>query len=522
MPHSRTRAQTPAQDQLRSLVAESLAAARSLPPWALDLVDLRGRSAAHPSGAILGGWLNPYPVSDPRHCLLPYQFVNFHDLSRFKICLQARQTGKDFILQAEAVEDCFLRPGTRWLIAAPSERQSLASLELGKVWARAFGLVIDDFQVTREGGAGTLLRAAEIRFANGSVISAVPGRPDTVRGASANLGLTEFDFFEQPSETWRALVPSITNPLRGGEKKVRIVTTPNGKDGAAFRLWHKPPTAALAWSRHRVTIHHAVLMGLPLDVAQLREVLDDPEGFAQEYECDFVDRHNVLLPYDLIAAAESADASESADPALWAPAVGTDQRLYLGIDFGRTTDPTVCWTLERVGDVLWTREVLVLRDTPTPDQEKILLRRIHRATLVCFDRTGAGVGLADYLVRPGSGLSEWKPAEHKFGQLQLCTFTPEFKRQIFPKLRRAFEAPVKLRIPVSASVREDLHAMQQVVTNGQFNYWAPRSREGHSDRCTALALAVEAAGSTRGTGAFKPIAIPGREHVAWEGRRMPL
>ncbi len=205
-----------------------------------------------------------------------------------------------------------------------------------------------------------------------------------------------------------------------------------------------------------------------------------------------------------------------------APAVGTDQRLYLGIDFGRTTDPTVCWTLERVGDVLWTREVLVLRDTPTPDQEKILLRRIHRATLVCFDRTGAGVGLADYLVRPGSGLSEWKPAEHKFGQLQLCTFTPEFKRQIFPKLRRAFEAPVKLRIPVSASVREDLHAMQQVVTNGQFNYWAPRSREGHSDRCTALALAVEAAGSTRGTGAFKPIAIPGREHVAWEGRRMPL
>jgi hypothetical protein len=36
--------------------------------------------------------------------------------------------------------------------------------------------------------------------------------------------------------------------------------------------------------------------------------------------------------------------------------------------------------------------------------------------------------------------------------------------------------------------------MQQVVHNGQYDYWAPRTREGHSDRCTALALAVRAAG----------------------------
>lgn len=40
--------------------------------------------------------------------------------------------------------------------------------------------------------------------------------------------------------------------------------------------------------------------------------------------------------------------------------------------------------------------------------------------------------------------------------------------------------------------------MQQVITNGEYNYWSRRTREGHSDRCTALALAVRAAGKISG------------------------
>jgi len=34
--------------------------------------------------------------------------------------------------------------------------------------------------------------------------------------------------------------------------------------------------------------------------------------------------------------------------------------------------------------------------------------------------------------------------------------------------------------------------MQQVVRNGEYDYYAPRTKDGHSDRCTALALAVRA------------------------------
>ncbi len=489
--------QKDALEKLRVQVERANKQSRENRAWAMELPQLRELALKHKLGTNFSGWKNPYPSKDPRSLLLEYQFASFHDRSRFKASLQSRQTGKDFVMQGEAVEDCYLRPGTKWMFAAPSERQSLGSLEQGKIWAEAFGLMIEDFKIEREGGSQALLKSGEIVLSNRSLMTAVPGRPDTVRGASANVGLTEFDFFEQPAETWRAILPSITNPLRGGEKRVRIVTTPNGKGGAMHKIWTKEPTAKLTWSKHLVTIYHAVLMGLPVDIEQLREALDDPEGFAQECECEFLDSSNVLLPYDVIALAESAEAHEFCDPAFFQANGGN--RVYLGIDFGRTNDPTVCWSLEEVGDIDWTREVLCERGMSTPNQMTMLRQRIARATRVCFDYTGPGIGLGDLMVQE---FGEYNPTKHLFGKIELCTFTAGLKREMFPTLRQRFVAPTKLRVPISISVREDLHAMKQIVRNGEYSYSAPRTAEGHSDRCTALALAVRARGNSTGGGSF--------------------
>ncbi len=467
-------------------IVRTAAARETNPLLKLDMERLRELGERHaPGSGNVNKWENPFPASNPKNALLQYQFEYWHDAARFKAWLASRQIGKDFSSEGEAAENCFTTPGTRWLIAAPSERQSLDSLEQQKLWAEAFGLALADYDEQREGAHGeTLLKSASILYSNKSQSEAVPGRPDTVRGKSASVLLTEFDFFEAPAETWRAILPSITNPLRGGEKKARIISTGNGKGRMMDKIFNGETT--LKWSRHLTSIWHAVLMGLPVDVAELRAALDDPDGFAQEYECAFLDGSNTLLPYDVIANAESFEASEAWE---WPHGGGP---LFCGIDFGRTNDPTVCWTLQKEGDVFWTREVLVLDNTPTPEQERVLTSRIARASRACLDYTGPGIGLGDYLAAT-HGIHA--PDKHSFGKMELVTFTANNKREMFPRMRRLFEAPTKLRIPVSRAIREDLHLMQQTIVNGVYSYTSKRTQAGHSDRCTALALAVKAAGN---------------------------
>ena len=81
------------------------------------------------------------------------------------------------------------------------------------------------------------------------------------------------------------------------------------------------------------------------------------------------------------------------------------------------------------------------------------------------------------------------------GRIELCTFTQQLKNELFTHLRSAFERRL-LAIPGSTDIREDLHSIYRVISNnGQISYRASHSPDGHSDRCTALALDLRAAES---------------------------
>jgi phage FluMu gp28-like protein len=446
----------------------------------------------------------------PLDMLLPYQRKLADDGARFKYALQARQTGKDFTSGAEGIRDCFRHEvkgeKVEWLIVAPSERQSVESLEKWKEWAATFKLdivqSIDDRTDVRN--SESLIKASTMVFRHGSRVMAVPGRPDTVRGFSANIVLTEFAFFEDPDATWRAILPSITNPMRGGLKKCRLVTTPNGVGNKAHELWRKNyQVEGAKWSCHHVDIHEAAAQGLPVDVAELRAALDDPEGWAQEYELNFLDQATVLLPYDLIVPCENPLATAVCAPEFFQAG---EAPVYCGVDFGRKRDLTVCWTAEVIGGVLvMTREVLELRQMSTPDQLDALRPRFKRARKVCLDYTGPGIGLGDLAVARQEGFGEYKPEEHKYGKIELCTFTHKLKLELFPALRVAFEQK-KLAIPVSRAIREDLHSMSRVaLAGGGVTYGAPHQADGHADRCTALALLLRACTITGGPVAFSRV-----------------
>lgn len=453
----------------------------------------------------------PRTSVNPLDSLLPYQRAWYEDGARFLAGVWSRQTGKSFATAAIVAASMIAGSNTMWMIAAPSERQSHEALEKVKQWLRAFECA---YAEELEALDGMESKAGAVRLGNGSRCIAVPGKPDTVRGMSANVWLDEFAFFEDPDATWKAILPSITNPLRGGEKRVILTSTPNGKAGRGKRFFDicnaekadlrgtnydlrianngepeareasKNRQSTMRWSIHRVPLRDAIAAGLPVDYETLAEAIGDPLAVRQELDAEFVDTQSQLLPTEIILRAESTEAT--LHPA--ADVFGGGRDLRVGVDVGRVSDPTVIWTAERLGDVLYTREVLVLAGMSHADQLSIIRARVSACTRCCMDYTGMGIGMGDMLVRE---FGEYKPEAHKFGRVELCTFSAALKREIFPKLREAMEG-LRLRIPADPALRTDLSAMQQVCSGGQFSYEAPRTKDGHSDRCTAAALCVRA------------------------------
>ena len=155
-------------------------------------------------------------------------------------------------------------PGATWIVLAAGERQALESIAKAKEWARMLDMEMSGYDEAfgQDGRArrtsGALLSRAEIRWRNGSRFIALPAKPETVRGYSANLILTEFAFHEDPEGLWRAIYPSISNSLRGGKKKLRIISTPNGLGNKFADLWHNGE----GYSKHFTDIHAAIADGL--------------------------------------------------------------------------------------------------------------------------------------------------------------------------------------------------------------------------------------------------------------------
>jgi phage FluMu gp28-like protein len=404
--------------------------------------------------------------------MLPYQQRWVADSSRFKIWLKSRQIGGSLGSAFEAVASCMDKPFTDWVVLSAGQRQSeewmLKGNRVARVVCDALGMGTPD------------CRNSEVRFSNGSRILALPANPDTVRGYSANLVLDEFAFHERPDRIYEAIYPAISNPLRG-ELKIRIISTPAGRNSKFYEIWNK--SNELKFVRHKTTIHTAIEEGLPMNAEELKRGLDDPDAWEQEYECEFVDAANVLLPYTLIDECVSEEATIDFD-------YTTGRQFFTGIDIGRKHDLTVCWTLEKVGDVYWTREVLTLKDTPYHLQEELLSDRINRASFAAIDSTGIGNAVSESLARR---------FEYK---LEECNFTQGFKAKIFPGLRRAFQER-SVRVPRDKAIREDLHSVNEVTTpGGSKMYRALRRADGHADRCTALALANYASLLNRGAGAI--------------------
>lgn len=407
--------------------------------------------------------------------LYPYQRRWLDDKSRFKIGMFARQTGKTFTTTLEIAEDLVdsevAGRRTRWVILSRGERQAREAMEEGlKLHLRAmnvgFEAFTDDFRLSDN----TVVKALEVVTKHGSRVTALPANPDTARGFSANVFLDEFAFHADSRRIWTALFPVISKP----GLKLRVVSTPNGKGNRFYELMTSPEEAG--WSKHVVDIYQAVADGLPRDIGELKAGCGDEDAWAQEYELKWLDEASAWLSYDLINAAEN-DRAGLAENYAGGP-------CYVGVDIGRRHDLFVIVVLEKVGDVLWVREIIERRGATFAEQDFLLdgVMRRYRALRVCMDQTGMG----EKPVEDAKG-------RHGSARVEGVLFTGANKLTLATLGREAFEDR-RIRIPISDALRSDLHKLRKVAgPTGAPRFVAESDASGHADRTWALFLAIHAA-----------------------------
>jgi phage FluMu gp28-like protein len=408
--------------------------------------------------------------------LYPYQRRWVQDEARFKIAMFARQCGKTFTSTLEIALDVAKAEAagkrSRWVILSRGERQAREAMNEGvKLHLKAMAAGFREFETPFDAN----IRALEVELPGGSRVTALPANPDTARGFSANVLLDEFAFHKDSRAIWKALFPVISKP----GLKLRVISTPNGKGNKFYDLMTGKDDA---WSRHITTIHQAVADGLPRDIDELRRGAGDSDLWQQEFELQWLDEASAWLSYELINACE--------DPLAGLPEHYAGGPCYVGVDIAARNDLFVIWVLEQVGDVMWTREVIVRKRIKFAEQDALLddVFRRYRVMRACMDQTGMGE-------KP----VEDAQAKHGTHVVEGVLFTGPNKLTMATRGKEAFEDRT-MRIPAGDNaLRADLHKLKKEVgPTGTPRFVADSDSTGHADRTWSCFLALNASDGPSG------------------------
>jgi len=408
--------------------------------------------------------------------LYDFQTRWFLDCARFKIGKMSRQIGKSFIVALEAVDDA-METGDDWVLLSTGERQSKELMVKVKMHCTAYSIAASNIEQTIYTGKDDRYTLLTITLANGARIMGLPANPDTARGFSANIILDEFAMHKDSDRIWTALFPTISRGY-----KIRIVSTPQGLSNRFHTLF----VGENNWSKHDIDIHQAVADGVPFDIAELKEGLDDEDAWQQEYLVKFIDEASAWLTYEMIATCQSNKVPAEIlyeDFDLAAFDFQPTGRLFAGMDIGRKKDLSVIDIEEQVGDVFWNRLSLVMPKVKFSKQEEMLWSILRKLNVerVCIDATGIGAQLAEDTV---DAFGTYRAEEVAFTNLS--------KNDLATRTRRIFEDKL-CRIALCRKLRDDLHAVKKTTTAaGNIRFDAERTKDGHADRFWAKALAFMA------------------------------
>ncbi len=428
---------------------------------------------------------------------LRYQAEWIRDASPMKLMQKSRQVGISFADAFDTVLKVSAR-GARldaW-ISSRDETQARLYLEDCRKWANILHQAASYLgQVVLERKSN--ISAYVLEFANGRRIHSLSSNPNALAGKRGHVKLDEFALHPD-----QRLLYHVAKPVTQWGGTLALISTHRGANTVFNELIRGAFEQGnpMGWSLHTVPIQRAVEDGLVERInrktgrtesreaflARLRAECIDEEQWLQEYCCVPADESAAFFSFDLLTSCEEEDCLRSYEYLL-----SCENPLFLGVDVARRKDLCVLDVGEQIGDVVWDRLRLELRDRPFSEIESELYRLLELPMLqrACIDATGMGMQLAER-------------ARERFGwKVEPITFTAPVKEALAFGLKANMEGR-RVRMARDDKLRADLRALKKEVSLSGNIRFVSENDESHSDRAWAKALRQHAARVTCDVGAM--------------------
>jgi phage FluMu gp28-like protein len=339
-----------------------------------------------------------------------------------------------------------------------------------------------------------------------------------IRGGRKDVIFDEFSHIEKSRELFYAAAPAIIN----GGHTMDIVSTPAGDQDLCSEIWFNRPdprtgtTAYGDFSRHQFiwcdvrrfvndydAVQHVWYKELNQDMTHMEQLVRDYgteklkfyyniypwSMFLQEFCGSFIDEANQLFPQELIrramrgTVAEADDLEEEAIQVMVERPKGNDDEIYIGIDFGESsedTDKTSIQVVIRQDGIfkqVYKENFSKGEDFPKQSNRIVKICRNFRPNKIYMDGTGLGRGIVPMIKERSPELN-----------IEAITFDYINKEEMAMNIKKLMEED-KLWIQADdLALHAQFRGMERKLTEaGRATYHG----KPHDDMFWALCLAVK-------------------------------